>query len=94
MTATPVLERALRKMFRHRAVPEKRHRLARASRATTMDDECREVLESVRRAMRRKTMEPACNAACRFLLQHLTAIPPSAARPRSARSVSAGLAVR
>ena len=61
MAATPVLERAPRKMFRQRA-----------SRPTTMDEERREVLESVRGAMRQKTMEPACRAACHFLLQHLT----------------------
>ena len=79
MTATPVLEQALREMFRHRALPEERRRLARTSRLTTMDEERHEVLESIRRAMRRKTTAPACNAACRFLLQHLTAIPPSVA---------------
>ena len=72
MTATPVLERAPRKMFRQRA-----------SRPTTMDEERREVLESVRCAMRQSPMEPSRNAACRFLLRHLTAIPPAAASPGS-----------
>jgi hypothetical protein len=42
---------------------------------TTLDEERREVLDSVRDAMRRKTIEPACMAACRFLLQHLAAPP-------------------
>jgi len=74
MAATPVLERAPRKMFRQRA-----------SRPTTMDEERREVLESVRRAMRQSPMEPSRDAACRFLLRHLTltAISPAAARPGS-----------
>ena len=61
MAATPVLVRAPRKMFRQRA-----------PRPTTMDEERREVLESVRCAMRQSPMEPSRNAACHFLLRHLT----------------------
>lgn len=66
MTATPVSERAPNKLFR---------RQIRNLDLTTLDEERREVLDSVRDAMRRKTIEPACMAACRFLLQHLAAPP-------------------
>ncbi len=71
MTAAPVLKQATRNMFRHRALSEEQCRLPRTSRLTAVDTERREVLASVRRAMRQKTMEPARSAACRFLLQHL-----------------------
>jgi hypothetical protein len=71
MTAALVLEQATRKIFRPQALSKELSRLPGTSRLTTRDKERREVLESVRRAMGRKTMEPACSAACGFLLQHL-----------------------
>ena len=72
MTAAPVFEQGTRKTFRHQALSNDLSRLSRTLRLTTIDEERREVLDSVRGAMRQKTVEPACRAACHFLLQHLT----------------------
>ena len=68
MTATPVLEQGTRKTRRHRTLSG----LTLVSRLTAMEEERREVLESVRCAMRQRPIEPARSAACHFLLQHLS----------------------
>jgi hypothetical protein len=72
MTAARVFELGTRKMFRHQGLSRDLSRLTRPSRLAAMDEERREVLETVCRAMRQKTMQPARGAACRFLLQHLS----------------------
>jgi hypothetical protein len=72
MSAARILKQTTREMFRPQVSSDHLSRLPRTSRLTTGDQERREVLESVRGAMRQKTMEPACRAACHFLLQHLT----------------------
>ena len=71
MTGAPVLELGIRKLFRQEGSSRNLARLTRPSRLAAMDEERREVLETVCRAMRQKTMEPARSAARRFLLQHL-----------------------
>ena len=72
MNATPVLEHCTRKTLSPRALSEDVCEVVLGSGLTAMDEERRDVLESVRSALRQKSREPARRAACRFLLQHLS----------------------
>ena len=74
MSTAPVLELHRRKMLECQG-------LARGSAGvsdwslgaqTAMEEERREVLDGVRRAMAQKTLDPARSAACHFLLRHLS----------------------
>jgi hypothetical protein len=72
MTAAPRFELNIDNGFRLQESPADLSRLPRHRCLAAVEVERREVLEGVRKAMRQKTSSPARNAACRFLLQHLS----------------------